>query len=105
MFFLAAHTTHCANLERKVPDQLACGQLANLQNILDVMEIVDQQVALVQARDKTCMWTIMVNVNTIIVVVGCIWTAQAAVHNKNSQVSYKQMSDHECVHISKHNSD
>lgn len=48
------------------------------------MEIVDQQVALVQARDKTCMWAIMDNINTIIVVVGCIWTAQAAVHNKDS---------------------
>lgn len=54
VFLLAAHSRHRANFERKVPDQLPCGQLVNLQNILDVVEIVDQQVALVDAGGKTC---------------------------------------------------
>lgn len=53
VFLLAAHATHRANFERKVPDQLARGQLVNLQNTLDVVEIVDQQVALVHAGGKT----------------------------------------------------
>lgn len=53
VFLLAAHTTHRTNFERKVPDQLASGQLVKLQNVLDVVEIVDQQVALVHAGGKT----------------------------------------------------
>lgn len=57
MFLLAAHATNRANFERKVPDQLACGQLVNLQNVLDVVEIIDQQVALVHAGGKTYRWT------------------------------------------------
>lgn len=61
VFLLAAHATHCANLEGKVPEPPACGQLANLQNVLDVVEIVDQQVALVHAGHKTCRWTWTVN--------------------------------------------
>lgn len=59
MFLLAAHTTHSANFERKVPDQAACGQLVNLQNILDIVEIIDQQVALVHAGGKTCRQKVM----------------------------------------------
>lgn len=54
MFFLAAHTGHCANVQRQVPDQLARGQLVHLQDVLHVMDVVDQQVVLVEAGDKAC---------------------------------------------------
>lgn len=54
VFLLAAHSTHSANVQRQVPDQLACGQLVHLQDVLHVMEVVDQQVVLVHTGDKAC---------------------------------------------------
>lgn len=80
MFLLAAHTTHRANFERKVPDQLACGQLVKLQNVLDVVEIVDQQVALVHAGGKTYKETENSSLFWL-----HLRTPQAAGHNNVSQ--------------------
>lgn len=54
VFLPAAHAAHCADLQRQIPDQLACGQLVHLQDILHVMQIVDQQVALVHTGDEAC---------------------------------------------------
>lgn len=52
VFLLAAHAAHCAHTQRQVPDQPACGQLIQLQDVLHVVEIVDQQVTLVHTGHK-----------------------------------------------------
>lgn len=54
MFLLAAHSAHCAHVQRQVQDQLAAGQLVHLQDVLDVVEVADQQVVLVDGGDEAC---------------------------------------------------
>lgn len=54
VFLLTAHSTHCAHVQRQVSDQLACGQLIYLQDVLHIMKVVDQQVVLVHTGDKAC---------------------------------------------------
>lgn len=54
VFLPAAHAAHCAHTQRQIPDQLACGQLIQLQDILHVVQVVDQQVVLVHTGDKAC---------------------------------------------------
>lgn len=54
VFLLAAQSAHRADVQRQIPDQPACGQLIQLQDILHVMQIVDQQVVLVHAGDEAC---------------------------------------------------
>lgn len=52
VFLLAAHSGHSADVQRQVPDHPACRQLTQLQDVLHVVDIVDQQVALVHTGDK-----------------------------------------------------
>lgn len=54
VFLLAAHSGHSAHIQRQVSDKPACRQLAYLQDILHIMDIVDQQVVLVHTRHKAC---------------------------------------------------
>lgn len=54
MFLLAAHSAHCAHVQRQVHDQLAGGQLIHLQDVPDIVDIADQQVVLVDGGDKAC---------------------------------------------------
>lgn len=54
MFLLAAHSAHCAHVQRQVRVQLAAGQLVHLQDVLDVVAVADQQVVLVDRGDEAC---------------------------------------------------
>lgn len=54
MCLLAAHSGHRADIQRQVPDQPACGQLTQLEDVLHVVDVVDHQVVLVHTGDKAC---------------------------------------------------
>lgn len=53
VLLLAAHSGHGAHIERQISDQPAARQLIQLQDVLHIVDIVDQQVTLIDTRDKS----------------------------------------------------
>lgn len=54
VFLLAAQSGHCTDVQWQVSDQLTGRQLIQLQDVFHVMDIVDQQVALVHTGHEAC---------------------------------------------------